>query len=62
MVFWPKLSLLVWIESYKKFFEFGPLSTKVRENLTHLVAVGESAYFYSAPSPTVLFFIARFLL
>ncbi len=36
MAFWPKQSLLVWIESIYKILEFGPLLTKVRHNLAHL--------------------------
>ncbi len=36
MVFNPDQSLLVWIESIQKFFEFGPLITKVRHNLAHM--------------------------
>ncbi len=51
MVFWPKQSLLVWIESIQKFFEFGPLITKVKHNLAH-----------QASSPIALNFTTRLLL
>ncbi len=45
-----------------KFFEFGPLITKVRHNLAHFVLYEIALISIPPPSPTALIFIARLLL
>ncbi len=43
-------------------FLFGPLFTEIGEDLSHFSAFGESRYFHSTPSPSVLTYILHLLL
>ncbi len=61
MVFWPNHSLFVWIERIWKFFELGPLITKIKHNLAHLVLSGPNSQKIS-PYSTLQYCIFMFLL
>jgi hypothetical protein len=59
MIFWPYHSLLVWIESTWKYFEFGLLLIKVVRDFAHL-ALQENAPIMLMPRVLYMMFIRYF--